>query len=198
MKKKIILIIGILLIFGISCVLVFNFNKKENKNSKPIDIKEVEEIKTQEENIIEEASTIDKSEEVATQNQPKEKENSDQGDNKQNVKSTTSNSQKQVQETPKQDEKKTQVTTQKTEQVNEQTEWEKYGMSEYDYYHKPMWSWARVDYPVETYGSLSAAHQACINAGESLGYEIISYSCININSTSGNYLGDMLKVKYPE
>ena len=62
-------------------------------------------------------------------------------------------------------------------------------MSEYDYYHKPMWNWARVDYPT---------HEACIEAGEALGYEILSYSCLNINSTSGDYLGDMLKVKYPE
>ena len=83
----------------------------------------------------------------------------------------------------------TQEQTKEQPKVKEQTEWEKYGMSEYDYYHKPMWNWARVDYPT---------HEACIEAGEALGYEILSYSCLNINSTSGDYLGDMLKVKYPE
>ena len=81
------------------------------------------------------------------------------------------------------------------EQPREQTEWEKLGISEYDYYNSPMWSWARVDYSVKTYGSFDATHQACINAGNQL-EDILSFSCTNINSYSGNYLGDMLRVKY--
>ena len=80
-------------------------------------------------------------------------------------------------------------------QPKKETEWEKLGISEYDYYNKPMWSWARVDYSLEKYGSESAAHQACIDAGDSM-EDIISFSCTNINSYSGDYLGDMLKVKY--
>lgn len=76
-----------------------------------------------------------------------------------------------------------------------QTEWEKLGISEYDYYHSPMWSWARVDYRIEDYGTFEQTHQACIDAGNSL-EDIISFSCTNINSYSGAYLGDMLKVKY--
>lgn len=76
-----------------------------------------------------------------------------------------------------------------------QTEWEKLGISEYDYYHSPMWSWARVDYRIEDYGTFEQTHQACIDAGNSL-EDIISFSCSNINSYSGAYLGDMLKVKY--
>ena len=81
------------------------------------------------------------------------------------------------------------------EPPREQTEWEKLGISEYDYYNSPMWSWARVDYSVKTYGSFNATHQACINAGNQL-EDIISFSCTNINSYSGDYLGDMLRVKY--
>ena len=76
----------------------------------------------------------------------------------------------------------------------EQTAWESLGISEYDYYHKPMWNWARVDYKIEDYGSFDATHQACIDAGNQL-EDIISFSCTNINSYSGAYLGDMLKVK---
>lgn len=76
-----------------------------------------------------------------------------------------------------------------------QTEWEKLGISEYDYYHSPMWSWARVDYRIEDYETFEQTHQACIDAGNSL-KDIISFSCTNINSYSGAYLGDMLKVKY--
>mgnify|MGYP001087124032 FL=1 len=80
-------------------------------------------------------------------------------------------------------------------QPKKETEWEKLGISEYDYYHKPMWSWARVDYKVEDYGSLEKAHQACIDDGNKI-EDSISFSCTNINSYSGDYLGDMLKVKY--
>ena len=80
-------------------------------------------------------------------------------------------------------------------QPKKEKEWEKLGISEYDYYHKPMWSWARVDYKVEDYGSLEKAHQACIDAGNKI-EDSISFSCTNINSYSGDYLGDMLKVKY--
>ena len=77
---------------------------------------------------------------------------------------------------------------------HEPTAWESLGISEYDYYHSPMWSWARVDYKIEDYGSFEATHQACIDAGYQL-EDIISFSCTNINSYSGAYLGDMLRVK---
>ena len=76
----------------------------------------------------------------------------------------------------------------------EQTPWESLGISEYDYYNKPMWSWARIDYSVKVYGTLEQTHQACIDDGNKL-EDIISFSCDNINSYSGDYLGDMLRVK---
>ena len=80
-------------------------------------------------------------------------------------------------------------------EVKQQTEWEKLGISEYDYYNKPMWSWARVDYSINDYGSFEQTHQACIDAGNNM-EDILSFSCTNINSYSGAYLGDMLRVKY--
>ena len=78
---------------------------------------------------------------------------------------------------------------------HQQTAWESLGISEYDYYNKPMWSWARVDYSIKTYGNFEQTHQACIDAGNNM-EDIISFSCTNINSYSGDYLGDMLRVKY--
>ena len=83
------------------------------------------------------------------------------------------------------------------EQPREQTAWEQLGISEYDYYHKPMWSWARVDYKVENYGTLEQTHQACIEEGYRLQEleQISSFTCSNINSYAGNYLGDMLKTR---
>ena len=191
MKKKIIILI--LLIFSVSCVLVFNYAKTKNiKESTPIKIEKVEEDNTNNDTVIEETSTNDESDKEVVKEEPKIEIR--QEEKKQET--TTSSTPQKKQETPKKVEQQSvQQTTKQPAQVVEQekpkqqTEWEKYGMSEYDYYHKPMWNWARVDYPT---------HEACIEAGEALGYEILSYSCLNINSTSGDYLGDMLKVKYPE
>lgn len=76
----------------------------------------------------------------------------------------------------------------------EETVWESLGISEYDYYHKPMWSWARIDYSINDYGSFEQTHQACIDAGNKL-ENILSFSCTTINSYSGDYLGDMLRTK---
>ena len=194
MKKRIIILVFILLIFSVSCILVFNMTKiKSIKEPTSIKIDQKEEKNNNDNNTVEETSTNDKSEQEKVVKEKTKEEI------KQEVKpksTTKSNTVQTKQETPKKVEQTpapapTQTPNQPVEQpkVKEQTEWEKYGMSEYDYYHKPMWDWARVDYPT---------HEACIEAGEALGYEILSYSCININSTAGNYLGDMLKVKYPE
>ena len=73
--------------------------------------------------------------------------------------------------------------------------WEELGISEYDYYNKPMWSWATVDYSIKDYGNYTNTHQACIDAGNKL-EDILSFSCTTINSYSGAYLGDMLRIKY--
>lgn len=88
------------------------------------------------------------------------------------------------------------VETQPQQEVpkKENTVWESLGISEYDYYHKPMWSWARVDYSIDDYGSFEQTHQACIDAGGQL-ENILSFSCTTINSYSGDYLGDMLRTK---
>ena len=176
MKKKIIILI--LLIFSVSCVLVFNYAKTKNiKESTPIKIEKVEEDNTNNDTVIEKTSTNDESDKEVVKEEPKIEIR--QEEKKQET--TTSSTPQKKQETPKKVEQQSvQQTTQQPAQVVEQekpkqqTEWEKYGMSEYDYYHKPMWNWARVDYPT---------HEACIEAGEALGYEILSYSCLNINST---------------
>ena len=113
----------------------------------------------------------------------------------------TSNSNVIKNKTVKQEQTNTQTKTQEPkkevpkEQPKPETEWEKLGISEYDYYHKPMWSWARVDYSIEDYKTFEQTHQACIDAGNNM-EDIISFSCTNINSYSGDYLGDMLRVKY--
>lgn len=70
--------------------------------------------------------------------------------------------------------------------------WEKAGVSEYDWYHKPVHSWMRVDYSVHTCGSISNCEALCMNDAEELSYTE-NVSCIQVYTYSGSYLGEMLK-----
>ena len=196
MKKKLLLIIPAVIILIVSITMVL-IKKSDNPKQVLQDNKIEDTSKKEEIQIIEESKkeTIDdvkedKKEEI------KETKNIEQ-------KQTTNNTSKEtkVQEQPKTETvQPAPVQTQPVQQpqpepVREQTEWEKLGISEYDYYNSPMWSWARVDYSVKTYGSMEATHQACVDAGNKL-EDITSFTCNNINSYSGDYLGDMLKVRY--
>ncbi len=70
--------------------------------------------------------------------------------------------------------------------------WEKAGVSEYDWYHKPVHSWMRVDYSVHTCGSISNCESLCMNDAEELSYTE-NVSCIQVYTYSGSYLGEMLQ-----
>lgn len=197
MKKKLLLIIPAVIILIVSITVVLT---KKSDNPKQVfqDNKIEETSKKKETKIIEESkqeTVEEKKEEVQPVVEPKKEEvKTEQKQSTNNV--PTSNTPVQ----PKEEHKTESVPVAPVQQPvqeppREQTEWEKLGISEYDYYNSPMWNWARVDYSVKTYGSFDVTHQACINAGNQL-EDIISFSCTNINSYSGDYLGDMLRVKY--
>lgn len=89
-------------------------------------------------------------------------------------------------------EKEKNIPEQKTnKEQKEMTAWEELGMTEDEYYNKPAWSWAKVDFPVEKYGSEEACFNACIKYGEE---SEMGFSCSTINSASGRYLGEMIKL----
>lgn len=105
------------------------------------------------------------------------------------------NSNSVIKEEPKKEEvvpKKEEVVP-KEEEVKPKTAWEELGISEYDYYHKPMWSWGRVDFSIETYKTYEKTREACITKGEEYFEQGLGYSCTSINSYSGDYLGEMIK-----
>lgn len=70
--------------------------------------------------------------------------------------------------------------------------WEQAGVSEYDWYHKPVYSWMRVDYPISSCGSVSNCESLCMKDAEELSYTE-NVSCIQVHTYSGKYLGEMLK-----
>lgn len=196
MKKVIISLIILFLIASgfFTYKLVFMRNKDEKKpvndteiieskkDSKNMKVKEDEPI-TEDNKDNNDVTTIDNTNDSRTSSSNMES-NSVPSSNVVKENKTTNNNK----EEPKQESTQVQQPTTQPEPEQpkrEPTAWESLGISEYDYYHKPMWSWARVDYPT---------HEACIEAGNQLD-DIISFSCININSYSGAYLGDMLSVK---
>ena len=102
---------------------------KEVKNDTQIEEK-IEDNNFEEEKIS--TKTVEKEKNI-----PEQKTNNEQKENK-----STQSKQKQVEKSvtnePKQEEKK------------EITAWEELGMTEDEYYNKPAWSWAKVDFPIET------------------------------------------------
>ena len=90
------------------------------------------------------------------------------------------------------EEKKEQNNT-KIETKEEPNAWDELGITEDEYYNKPMWSWARIDYSINEFKTYEKTREACMQRGEELFQEGLGYSCTSINSYSGKYLGEMLK-----
>ena len=207
--KKIIILVVVLILISIGLVSCFYINNrnKENKllNQKETSNEVIKDLNEEEEDIENESI----SEDIKNDNDDnKNISNNDVNTSKSNMESNSSGNSNVVNNKKQENKNVTQVKEEKHEPENkpvvqeptpeppkkEQTPWESLGISEYDYYNKSMWSWARIDYSVKVYGTLEQTHQACIDAGNKL-EDIISFSCDNINSYSGDYLGDMLRVK---
>lgn len=75
-------------------------------------------------------------------------------------------------------------------QPKQPTEWEKLGISEYDYYNSPEISWKTVDFDVNKLGSIEETKNACYNAGANYtGLENYRFRCDETYSYSGKFLG---------
>lgn len=72
--------------------------------------------------------------------------------------------------------------------------WELLGITKDDYYNKPVYKWARVDYPVSSCMSVSNCESLCMNDAKELSFTE-NVSCIQIYTYSGKYLGEMLSRK---
>lgn len=206
MKKVVISLIILFLIFGSFLIYFFTSvrNKEESKTVQDtVNIESKEDLSEKEDNKDEPITEIIEDDNSGNENIS----NNDVPSNKNNLESNNATNtnviKKEVnkpsiveQEKPKEEVKPVapESTSEPKVEQHQPTAWESLGISEYDYYNKPMWSWARVDYSVKTYGNFEQTHQACIDAGNSM-ENIISFSCTNINSYSGDYLGDMLRVK---
>lgn len=191
MKKIIISVIAILIIAsGITC-FIFNTKGKKLDDSNDIStINEKVDIKdnevSDEESKIENDKTIEQSNDKTSEsNEQKENIEKQPEVKKEDKKSNNGNqSNNTKQNTTVVEEQKSKV---------EKTAWEELGISEYDYYHKPMWSWQRIDYSIDEYKIEQKTKEACLSKGEEYFKQGIGYSCTSVNSYAGTYLGEMLK-----
>ena len=185
-SHKIRLILGVLI--GLSFVSVIFFSlynrqniKISNKDKKTDVINETNNNQSNE-TLIEEVKEKDSNESIESSNNSTSK-----SEQKVEVKNETPKSE------TKQEEKQSssQIPKVDTNTKNDINAWDELGITENEYYNSPAWSWARVDFAIEKYGSQEKCLNACIEYGESTG---MGYSCSTINSYSGRYLGEMLKL----
>ena len=185
-SHKIRLILGVLI--GLSFVLVIFFclynrqNIKISNKDKKTDVINETNNNQSNETLIEEVKEKDSNESIESNNNSTSK-----SEQKVEVKNETPKSE------TKQEEKQSssQIPKVDTNTKNDINAWDELGITENEYYNSPAWSWARVDFAVEKYGSQEKCLNACIEYGESTG---MGYSCSTINSYSGRYLGEMLKL----
>ncbi len=197
MKKIIIPVVIIIILIGISCIIFIPKKSIQDSTDKNNVVKEetnIEENKTIEVEseidnyVIEESVIVDNNQNINNENKKQEETKEEKeviSTETVDIEISKSNP---VEEKPKQEE-----TVPKTEAVKPKTAWEELGISEYDYYHKPMWSWARIDFSIEVYKTYEKTREACISKGEEYFEQGLGYSCTGINSYSGDYLGEMLK-----
>lgn len=185
-SHKIRLILGVLI--GLSFVSVIFFSlynrqniKISNKDKKTDMINETNNNQNNE-TLIEEVKEKDSNESIESNNNLTSK-----SEQKVEVKNDTPKSE------TKQEEKQSSSEIPKvdTNTNNDINAWDELGITENEYYNSPAWSWARVDFAIEKYGSQEKCLNACIEYGESTS---MGYSCSTINSYSGRYLGEMLKL----
>ncbi len=185
-SHKIRLILGVLI--GLSFVSVIFFclynrqNIKISSKDKKTDVINETNNNQSNETLIEEVKEKDSNESIESNNNSTSK-----SEQKVEVKNETPKSE------TKQEEKQSssQIPKVDTNTKNDINAWDELGITENEYYNSPAWSWARVDFAIEKYGSQEKCLNACIEYGESTG---MGYSCSTINSYSGRYLGEMLKL----
>ena len=207
MKLK--LLTFILVLLGISIYIVPNIiTNKSNENNKNLNSEVIKYQEIKENNEKKEVIINESSNELITNNEqsnnktsgnssnPASDTNKDDKKSNTNINSNVVKENKVEYDSTQVENNSTQVENNSTQEVEKENPWDDLGITEYEYYNKPMWSWARVDYSIKDYVTQELTQKACIDAGNNMLENILSFSCTSINSYSGDYLGEMLRVKY--
>lgn len=185
-SHKIRLILGVLIGLSFVSAIFFSLYNRQNikisNKDKKTDVINETNNNQNNETLIEEVKEKDSNESIESNNNSTPKSEQKVEVKNETPKSETKQEEKQSSsEIPKVD----------TNTKNDINAWDELGITENEYYNSPAWSWARVDFAIEKHGSQEKCLNACIEYGESTG---MGYSCSTINSYSGRYLGEMLKL----
>ena len=211
-NKIIVLVASVLCISSYFLILLFN-NRKEVKNNidnidkidKTSSIEEIDEINENsneiiiDENIIEESSTQIAPQQEETKQNVNVDTNKKRETNSKNIQTPKQNNNKNEQQPVIEKKEESGVVDSSGNAVKEEQvktvvkqPWEQIGISEYDWYHRPVYDWMRIDYNISKCGSKSSCESLCMNDAEELAFTE-NVSCIQVYSHSGEYLGEMLK-----
>ena len=202
-KKILITIITLISIILLVVVGIYIFKNKDTSTNKNNEVKET----LKEENQNKSEINVDKNEE---QNDEEIEESDDKDD--EDVESNSNDVDNSIKEnnsnnevsTPNKDNSNNNNTNQNNnvsdnttdDSPKEQTPWEKLGITEYEYYNTPVWSWQNVDFGVDLEGDKYCANETdCLSKCQQYGDEYLSqnnnggYNCDDVLSYSGRYLG---------
>ena len=202
-KKILITIITLISIILLVVVGIYIFKNKDTSTNKNNEVKET----LKEENQNNSEINVDKNEE---QNDEEIEESDDKDD--EDVESNSNDVDNSIKEnnsnnevsTPNKDNSNNNNTNQNNnvsdnttdDSPKEQIPWEKLGITEYEYYNTPVWSWQNVDFGVDLEGDKYCANETdCLSKCQQYGDEYLSqnnnggYNCDDVLSYSGRYLG---------
>lgn len=190
--KKVIIMILVILVIIVSC-FIYVFYLKDNKsnisdltiNEKPS--KEIIKADEDKENNLNDNQNNDKDINI------KENENND---SIQEQPSTNKND-KIINKSEKNENiSSNSISEDVTTPSKELKEWEKLGISEYDYYNSPAWEWQTVDFGINLDESKYCSNENdCLLKCQEYGNEYLQthsggFKCNNVVSYSGKYLGE--------
>ena len=199
--KYILLTLVLIVVAVLSTSIIYHYSVSKNKETNSIPNNIID-------NVIDKDSNKDDSNSITNEeqenNDPIKEEQTSNIDEKPKVENNNSNNEKTKKENKPTNSSNSGTTTKPNYQPpkveeklpKEQTAWEELGISEYDYYHKPIWSWSRIDFSVDDYGTEENTKNACISKGNKLmkeSQEGLGFSCQGILSYAGNYLGEMME-----
>ncbi len=182
MKKIIIpVILFVIIIIGVSCFMFYSKTKN------------VEEVTN--ENVVDTKTNIETDNNVTESSEDKinEIENSNELTNSSAIKESKSEEKKEEKKSEENNIKQNTTDVEEPKSEDKKTAWDELGISEYDYYHKPMWNWQRIDFSIDEYKTEQKTKEACISKGNEYFEQGIGYSCSSVTSYAGTYLGEMLK-----
>lgn len=202
MLKKILRISGFILLIGFISVFVKGYNYQKTKSSQKDNIVLASQKKQEliDENII--TSLLDNEENKETETIEQDvKEEKIISEEVEKIDTTTKENvsqPKQEVQTSQTQKLETKISTPTPEVITPQpkqpTEWEKLGISEYDYYNSPDNPLMTVDFDVNKLGSMEETKNACYNAGANYtGLENYRFRCYETYSYSGKFLGYHIK-----